>query len=209
MDNLLKQRLVGAVVLVALGVIFIPMLLEGPNRTLVPDMDEMPEPETLAPELPLEPFPPAEAPQPPQRAIVTEPAGTATSAGSADEAPQTPPEPVTPPPVPALPQPAAEPVKPPVAEKPDTRPAAAPVPDKAADSWVVQVVSLSSKANALALRDKLRKGGFATQVEQVRIDGKTHYRVRVGPFLERADADRAREQIAQRFAQNGRVMSAR
>jgi len=205
MDNLLKQRLVGAIVLVALGVIFIPMLLEGPNRTLVPEMDEMPEPETLAPELPLEPFLPAEAPQPPQRAIVAEPAG----AGTVDEVPQKSPEPATPAGTPAPVPAAAEPLKPPVAEKPDTRPAAAPVPDRAADSWVVQVVSLSSKANALALREKLRKGGFATQVEQVRIDGKTHYRVRVGPFLERADADRAREQIAQRFAQNGRVMSAR
>ncbi len=65
----------------------------------------------------------------------------------------------------------------------------------------------SNKGNALALRDKLRKGGFATQVEQVRVDGKTHYRVRVGPFLEQAEADRVRQQIADRFAQNGRVMS--
>ncbi len=212
MDNLLKQRLVGAIVLVALGVIFIPMLLEGPNRTLVPEMDEMPEPETLAPELPLELFLPAETPQPPQRAIVTEPADTDTSTTPVDEAPQEPPEPAaaaaTPAPV-SAPPPAAAPAKPPPAAKPGATPATTPAAGKAADSWVVQVVSLSSKANALALRDKLRKGGFATQVEQVRIDGKTHYRVRVGPFLERADADRAREQIAQRFAQNGRVMSAR
>ena len=39
MDSVLKQRLVGAVVLVALGVIFIPMLLEGPDDTLVPELD--------------------------------------------------------------------------------------------------------------------------------------------------------------------------
>ncbi len=194
MDVLLKQRLVGALVLVALGVIFIPMLLEGPNRTLVPDMDEMPEPEVLAPELPLEPFPPVREPVPAQRAVLTEPAG----AKAADEPPAATqsaqkPEPVAPS------KPAASPVTPPPADKPASEPIKG--------SWVVQVVSLSNKSNALALRDKLRKGGFATQVEQVQVQGKSLYRVRVGPFLERADADLARKQVAERFEQNGRVMS--
>ncbi|HHJ14232.1 MAG TPA: hypothetical protein ENJ79_07625, partial [Gammaproteobacteria bacterium] len=57
MDTLLKQRLVGAIVLVALAVIFIPMLLEGPGPTLVPDMEDLPEPERLERELSLEPLP--------------------------------------------------------------------------------------------------------------------------------------------------------
>jgi len=198
MDSLLKQRLVGAIVLVALGVIFIPMLLEGPNRTLVPKMDEMPVPETLAPELPLERFPPVSESRQAERAVVTD----ATGARVAEEAP--PPEPppsskTKPAPTPAAPpKPVIAPVKSPVVEAPATK--------AMKDSWIVQVVSLSNKGNALALRDKLRKGGFATQVEQVRVDGKTHYRVR-GPFLEQAEADRVRQQIADRFAQNGRVMS--
>jgi DedD protein len=200
MDILLKQRLVGAIVLVALGVIFIPMLLEGPNRTLVPEMDEMPEPETLAPELPLEPFPPVREPAPAERAVVMEPSGaTVTQEAQPPEQPPQPPEAEPAPAVVAPPKPVAAPVTPTAAEKPVTRPIK--------DSWVVQVVSLSNKANALALRDKLRNGGFATQVEQVRVDGKTRYRVRVGPFLERAEADRVRQQIAERFDQNGRVMS--
>jgi len=42
MDFLLKQRLIGAIVLVALGVIFIPLLLEGPNKELVPEMEPLP-----------------------------------------------------------------------------------------------------------------------------------------------------------------------
>jgi len=197
MDNLLKQRLVGAIVLVALGVIFIPMLLEGPNRTLVPEMDEMPAPETLAPELPLKPFPPAAEPKPAQRAVLTD----ATA-----DAPQPPsPGPAAPEPDPASKPASASTPAPVVTAVPGTTKKT--VPAAAGDSWVVQVVSLSNRANALALRDRLRKGGFATQVEQVLVGGETRYRVRVGPFLARDEAERVRAQIAERFAQNGRVMS--
>ncbi|VAW74966.1 hypothetical protein MNBD_GAMMA15-816 [hydrothermal vent metagenome] len=200
MDDTLKQRLVGAIVLVALGVIFIPILLEGPNQTLVPEMDDMPTPETHAPELPLKPFPPIQEPVQAERAVITD----ATAAETVDKpgpvVPKKPEKPAqaktAPAPVVAPPKPAEEPVK---VGKPATV-----VP---AGSWIVQVVSLSNKANALALRDKLRKGSFATQVEQVRVDGKTRYRVRVGPFLKRMEADQVRKQIAERFEQNGRVMS--
>jgi len=192
----LKQRLVGAIVLVALGVIFIPMLLEGPNRTLVPEMDEMPTPEALAPELPLKPFPPAAEPVEAQRAVVTDasvekaPEKPAPSTPSSSELPAAKPAPVSPKPAPE--------------RKTSIR---AEKPPASVSSWVVQVVSLSNEANALALRDKLRKGGFATQVERVKVSGKTRYRVRVGPFLQRAEAERVRKQIAGHFSQNGRVMS--
>ena len=203
MDVLLKQRLVGAIVLVALGVIFIPMLLEGPNRTLVPEMDEMPAPETLAPELPLKPFPPVGEPVQAERAVVMEATGADVPEPEVPE-PSESSQPIEPEAAPtpaaaAPPEPVKTPVKPVGAEK--------PAADTPAGSWIVQVVSLSNKANAMALRDRLRKGDFATQVEEVRVDGKTHYRVRVGPFLERAEADRVRAQIADRFEQNGRVMS--
>lgn len=202
MDVHLKQRLVGAIVLVALGVIFIPILLEGPSQTLVPEMDDMPTPEMHAPVLPLKPFPPLAEPAQAERAVVTDPTAAETAGTTDSKAPQMPKKPAevkaTPAPAPAVvpPKPAEEPVK---VGKPATV-----VP---AGSWIVQVVSLSNKANALVLRDKLRKGSFSTQVEQVRVDGKTHYRVRVGPFLKRNEADQVRKQIAERFEQSGRVMS--
>jgi len=197
----LKQRLVGAIVLVALGVIFIPMLLEGPNRTLVPEMDEMPTPEALAPELPLKPFPPAAEPVEAQRAVVTDATGEKAPEKPAPSTPssQPPAAKPAPPPAAASPKPARAPETPVLGESPATT--------RPKDSWVVQVVSLSNKANALALRDRLRKGGFATQVERVTVGGKTRYRVRVGPFLQRTEAERVRKQIAGHFSQNGRVMS--
>ena len=46
-----------------------------------------------------------------------------------------------------------------------------------------------------------------TQVEKVRVSGKTHYRVRVGPFLERDAAEQKRKQLADKFKLSGRVLS--
>jgi DedD protein len=216
MDFVLKQRLVGAVVLVALGVIFIPMLLEGPDDTLVPELDQLPELVDPAPSRPLDAFP----------TMDTLPVSPDTSVLAADAAPEADSEPV-PEPEP-LPEPEAEPevqagpvaaesgVQPaPVAEQaaPEQPPAPAPqVPAAETEagplgSWVVQVGSFSSQQNAVGLRDKLRQGGFTTQVEKVRVAGKTHYRVRVGPFLERDEAEQKRKQLAGKFKLSGRVLS--
>ena len=215
MDFVLKQRLVGAVVLVALGVIFIPMLLEGPDDTLVPELDELPELVDPAPSRPLDAFP----------TMDTLPASPDTSVLAADAAPDSEPRP-EPEPLPepeaapepeaepevqaapgaaqsrAQPSPAAEPAPPEPPPAPAAEPAAGPL-----GSWVVQVGSFSNESNAVGLRDKLRQGGFTTQVEKVRVSGKTHYRVRVGPFLERDEAEQKRNQLADKFKLSGRVLS--
>ena len=67
--------------------------------------------------------------------------------------------------------------------------------------------SFSSEQNALRLRDKLRKNGFTPQVEKARIEGKSRFRVRVGPFLERAEAEQSRKQILDKLTLKGRVLS--
>ena len=95
MDFVLKQRLVGAVVLVALGVIFIPMLLEGPDDTLVPELDELPELVDPAPSRPLDAFP----------TMDTLPESPDTSVLAADAAPDSEPRPEPEP----LPEPEAAP----------------------------------------------------------------------------------------------------
>ncbi len=192
MDVLLKQRLVGAIVLVALGVIFVPMILEGPNRTLVPEMQALPEPQDPMISAPLESFPAPDAiPVEPDTSIVpAEPKPAAVS-----EAPAEPAQPVT------EPEPEPEPV---VAEpEPENKPAkSGPL-----GSWVVQMGSFSSEQNALHLRDRLRNNGFATQVVKARIDGKSRFRVRVGPFLERDDAEQSRKRIQDKLTLKGRVLS--
>jgi len=113
MDSVLKQRLVGAVVLVALGVIFIPMLLEGPDDTLVPELDELPELVDPGPSRPLEAFP----------TMDSLPASPDTSVLAADAAPE-----------PEAPAPEPEPlpeVEPDLAAQP---PMEAPTPEEAGEA---------------------------------------------------------------------------
>lgn len=219
MDFLLKQRLVGAIVLVALGVIFIPMLLEGPNSNLVPEMEPLPEPQGQDFTQPMEPFAAGEevAPEPETLIVQGDVAGEADESSarpdSADEESLTRPLPLPEPESEAesAQSPRAEPAPPP-AEKQAEAPKPVPAPDKAGEpgplgNWVVQMASFSSEQNALRLRDRLRKAGFVTQVEKVLVDGKTHFRVRVGPYLERAEAERDRKKMADTVKLNGRVLS--
>jgi len=223
MDSVLKQRLVGAVVLVALGVIFIPMLLEGPNDTLVPELEQLPELMDPGPSRPLEAFPSMDTlPASPDTSVLA--ADTAPEHEAEASPPQLEPAPEVEPEPEMQPAPAAAPVPQPVEDaSPSPAPkqaAPTPLPSAAVPeapaaqpkagplgSWVVQVGSFSSEQNAVGLRDNLRQGGFTTQVEKVRVDGKTHYRVRVGPFLERDQAEQSRRRLADKFKLNGRVLS--
>ncbi len=150
MDLRLKHRLVGAVVLIAIGVIFIPMLLDGPPPA--------PEPVTLER---IPPMPAAK--QVPRRVDLTLP----------------PPEPVvTTPPV-STGEPGAS-----------GEPATAP-PSGPAEAWVIQLGSFSQADNARALRDRLRKQGYAAFDERLTgLDGKSTTRVRIGPELDRAALER-------------------
>lgn len=208
MEFLLKQRLVGAVVLVALGVIFIPMLLEGPSRNLVPEMEPLPEPDDQPVSRPLERFPAAgEIPAEPALSIVPTEAAPEPQARLEPEAPDSQ---VTPSPSDVQPLPLPEPQPKAEITPETTAPTSAETkPDEPGvlGHWVLQAGSFSNEQNALRLRDKLRQADLVSQVEKVRLDGKTHFRVRVGPYLERADAERDQRKLAKNFDLNGRVLS--
>lgn len=190
MDFLLKQRLVGAIVLVALGVIFIPMLLEDPERNQVPEMEALPELFESGPAQPLESFPAVDAvPDEPDVSVLGEVEPVAPAAALEQQPDE------------ATDQPEEQPV-PPAAEPEQQAPEPGPL-----GNWVVQVGSFSDQAKAATLRDKLRDGGFVTQVEKVKVEGKTFYRVRVGPFLERAEAERNQKGLGEKFKLSARVLS--
>lgn len=179
MDEGAKRRLVGAAVVVALMVIFVPMLVEQRESDglgepiVIPDEpevetvgeaggpDESMQPltaEDLTPPLPIPEPPPGVVPQPPVTAVEPEP----------EPAPE--------------PAPAAAPAEPAAPAGPK------PVPAGTA-SWVVQVASLGSPEAAKGLQDRLRAKGYTAFVEQATVNGKRYYRVRVGPEVERARAD--------------------
>jgi cell division septation protein DedD len=105
-------------------------------------------------------------------------------------------------PVATAPKPAVEVPKPVAAP---AKPIEAPKPAATNVGFAVQVGAFTQPADANALRDKLRAGGFSAFVEQVKTDKGTLSRVRVGPVANRADADQLKAQVAAKVGINGMV----
>lgn len=209
MEIPLKQRLIGAAVLIALGVIFIPMLLDGAGHR---------EQVTLDMEIPLEPqfsfnTPPSESPpvpqvslpvlEPPSQQAPSPPEPPAPKVSSAPR-PETAPTPPEPPPQPT---PKRESVAPRTPEPPPKQVAKATPQTPAAGGWVVQVGSFRSRDNAIALRDRLRAQGYRTFTEQAGSAARRVYRVKVGPIPKRSRAEALRDRLAAKERVKGLVMS--
>lgn len=199
MNRQLKERIVGATVIVALGIIIIPWLLDGPahdsrpvERTLeLPGLEQGGRTYTI----PLDPAggPPVQVnagngaeppPGPPGGMIrrpVTEspPVETPPRTAPRSEQPAQPPPRPAPPPVDASPAPAPAPA-----------PSPAPQPAPPPSGWTVQVGSFSQADNAQALERRLAGEGFPVFISRVATDAGTMHRVRVGPVADRDEADR-------------------
>lgn len=83
----------------------------------------------------------------------------------------------------------------------DAQPANAAV-DAEADpprKWAVQVASFAQSLNATALRDRLVRDGRTAFLSRVKRDGETVTRVAVGPFVNRDDAAREQREINRRY----------
>lgn len=196
MNERMKQRLVGAVVLVSLAVIFIPMLLDGGDEGGMPmfgsNIPDKPDYHFEPLDIPLEPVEPIAADKP-LLVEKPEPAAEPEPEPGPQAAPVTP-EPDVPPQQSAQ---SAEPEAP-----------APATPDTAQESvaWVVQVGSFSRSENALALRDKLRGAGFTAFVEKLIIDDANVYRVRIGPELKREAAESQLNKLQREMKMEGLVM---
>jgi DedD protein len=84
---------------------------------------------------------------------------------------------------------------------------ASALPAGRAGGWAVQIGAYSHKADATALRDKLRKAGFDGFVDDVRSGGRTLWRVRVGPQTQRADAEKVRRDLQSKLKLGGVVVT--
>jgi DedD protein len=89
-------------------------------------------------------------------------------------------------PRPARPAPAARQTPAPAAPAPR---AAAPAPSRAQDNYWVQTGSFSTIARAEAVKDTLSAKGITSLVENREVEGKTWFRVRVGPYTSKNEAD--------------------
>ncbi|MDX1512810.1 MAG: SPOR domain-containing protein [Gammaproteobacteria bacterium] len=177
MDEQLKQRLVGAAVLVLLAVIFIPMILDQPPEPAprVVDTPVMPKSDQSFSSRII----PLDQPKTPMIEARRSRMESAEPAAEAQEA--EPKESATTPPDAEKEQPAPDAQS---GENATTAGAAA-----GPTAWAVQLGSFSSAQNAVALRDRLRKKGYTAFVEKAQSHGSEVTRVFVGPALAKEQAD--------------------
>ena len=206
-----RHRIVGAVILVALAVIFLPLFLQDrPPEKETADPKEMPVPEAREvtpstnttrprPDIisrPVHPEPPIARPntrtvtvaldpvdvsKPPVKKPATEPAPTAE-----------------PPKVEAKPEPATAKPEPRTEAKAEPKPEAKPKPaatEARRSGWYVQAGVFSQAENARRLHDKLAAGGYHVVTDPPRIEKGKTIKVEVGPYNDQAAAKTAAARI--------------
>lgn len=201
MERPLKQRLVGAAVLVGLAVIFVPMLVErSPIETPRIEESNIPAAPATAPSgeftskiVPLEPVEPVTPVVPPSAEQAMEAAAPAAVAAGETST--------------AAAREGAVPRVPPSAVDEGEEPAPVGADQRAAvNAWVIQLGSFASEQNARDLEARLQKEGYAAFVEKIGAGEEQKFRVRVGPELLRAKADQAREKLEKELNLKGIVV---
>ena len=193
MDNLVKQRLVGALILVALGVVFWPIIFvarDGDTRELRVAVPE-------APPVDLSPLPAPDSAAL-RRAPLAQAQQAQAQAQGAEQGPAPEPfdsDPHILEPLPALPASADTP--PPASLEPARETLQAPAID--ADglpiAYALQVATMGQRERAETLRDELLKAGYKGYLQRLRRDDRTLYRVLVGPRYQRDDLAPVKEAV--------------
>ncbi|MCO7226077.1 SPOR domain-containing protein [Pleionea sp. CnH1-48] len=196
LDQTIKQRLVGAIVLIALAIIFLPGIL-GQKNVREPFASKIPEQPVAEQTQQTTNTQPANEPEVVTDKVVeqkTVPDATQKDEPKAQVTSKKPKEntksttPVT--------KKVVE--KPSPAKKEPTPVAAQTKPDTAMkqSGWVVQVGSFSSRANAEVLAKKLEASAMKAFVRHINIkQKKLLYRVYVGPWLKKEPAQNAVSKI--------------
>jgi DedD protein len=180
-DAAVKERLTGAIILVALIVLLVPALLTGPLRPAARGAAapaEEPPLRTYTIDLADNARPGATAVRSPAPA----PPPVAAPAASPPKAAQPPPAQTTP--IAPVPAPAAT-----HRATPTPAPAARATPATPRAGWTVQLGSFAHQANAEHLAAQLRQRGFQVGVSRA-TTGRRLYRVRAGPVSNRTEAER-------------------
>ena len=190
-----KHRIIGAIIVVSLAVIFVPMILgeRGPPSRLGPviEVPKRGETENLADTkvvvVPVEPIKSASLPR--RSVPTTKSIETARTASNTH---------------------AEKSARPPVdSEASATKTVSVRVPKSSAriQGWIVQVGTFASLSNATRLRDKLKTSGYSVDEENITLEGNKAVRLRVGPFQDKPAALRARANIQNDLGVQGVVLS--
>lgn len=191
MNNILKQRLVGALILVALGVVFWPIIF----------VEQGVKPLGQAAHIPLRPSVDTTPIEPPDiKTVRQSPNIDLVAAGELAEA-----EVVEKAPVPGLVVEKAAVVESEAKSKPvrHTRKEAPVKPAIDADgipiAWILQVASVSNKENAEELRLGLVNMGYKAYIKRIKTGTAVLLRVYVGPKVERARLEAIQPEIDSQF----------
>lgn len=203
METTLKQRLIGAAVIIALAVIFVPMILDGSGRqeSVALNMEVPPEPTfTFESDLPdtrkLEELPPIERSEVNEsndsdvaiKSEITNESMPETSEVKQSKVPES---------KPTVSTTAAK--EPAVLEATENHIKTNP----ALSAWAIQVAAFGEKGKALALQEKLLASNLSAFTEQSGGGNKIVYRVKVGPELKRENADKLRDKIEKEHGLKG------
>lgn len=197
MTELIKQRLVGMLIVVIAGVVFIPDLLDGQKNTIKEDFKKIP-PRPESSESPMvREFPLAEV----ENAIDN----ASTKSDDVAEDDNTTSETV------------AEATTEQVAKGQQDF-AETPITTVTVDkvqqpnhgqfersAWVLRLGTFRNKPNVDALLSKLEEAGFTTFVKPVEAKAGTLYRVFVGPELEKSKLEKAQTTLKELTGLNGKV----
>jgi DedD protein len=178
----LKQRLVGALVLVALAAVFWPMIFEAPQTILLNRQSQVPKPppfqkfKVVEPELVQQPALPTK--QNDVAPVLSEPTAEANDSESVMQAAKS--EDVT-------------------AIESDTKSRHQLDARGLPVAWVVQVGSFGQKENAEKLKQELRAKNLDAYTRKIDTPSGKAVRVFVGPKLDKQRAEEIKQQIDEQF----------
>lgn len=219
MDDGLKQRLVGAVVLVGAAVIFLPSVLDGPDLpTTAVEVEVPPRPkfEVIAPivkdtdkqeeamrqrlaqeraEYSAEPEADEADKDDPSKDSIDGAGAKTVAQTTPDQQSSTKSKPSS------TAKPADQPKQ--VANKSDTEPK---LSTPLAKAWTIQLASFTKKSNADELERKLVADKYRAYSEPVSTDKGTVYRVFVGPDLKKDRAEKTLQQLQNKVGLSGMIV---
>ena len=180
MERALKERIIGAVILVIFVVLVVPIFLDGPpadrdivsERVLLPGQEDQDTKTVVLDRERSDPIPAASS----SEVDVDTPSTTDSKTNN------------TPSPTPVVQQQTEEP--PPAREAPaKQQTTTAEQPQSTTGMWAVQLGSFSNKQNAEKLAADLRKQGYAAFLSQLQTNSGQLHRVRIGPQKDRQSAE--------------------
>ncbi|MFT4822592.1 MAG: DedD protein [Halioglobus sp.] len=203
MNDILKQRLVGALILVALGVVFWPIIFVEPGDAALEELRRIParpvvdtapisapDKKGLRESMPLES---RKEVQRQQEAIDSAQKAFPSVAQAAGE------------------KPAVKTIQPKTSKSTKRTRTEAPI-KPAIDSegvpiaWILQVASVSQAEKAEELRKRLLTLGYKAYVKKIQRSGDSLLRVYVGPKFERAKLDKMKAEIDREFGVRSMVL---